>query len=93
NNGSSDLLKTQTGNGQAEGVSLRIKRQNGDPVQYGPDLANMNNPGQFAVHQQPYEGDKNARETFKVYYVKDPARGTLTEGKVNAAATFTMSYQ
>lgn len=95
NNGSSDLLKTQTGNGQAKGVSLRIKRDsgNGDSVKYGPDLANMNNPGQFAVHQQPSEGDKNARETFKVYYVKDPTRGDLTEGKVKAAATFTMSYQ
>lgn len=93
NNGSSDLLKTQTGSGQAKGVSLRIKRQNGDPVQYGEDSPRMGNLGQFPVHQQPSEGDKNARETFKVYYVKDPARGTLTEGKVNAAATFTMSYQ
>lgn len=93
NNGSSDLLKTQTGNGQAKGVSLRIKRGNGDSVKYGPDLANMNNPGQFAVHQQPSEGDNNARETFKVYYVKDPTRGDLTEGKVKAAAIFTMSYQ
>ncbi|BBF04077.1 TPA: fimbrial protein [Haemophilus influenzae] len=93
NNGSSDLLKTQKGDGQAEGVSLRIKRQNGDPVQYGEDSPRMGNPGQFLVHQQPSEGDKNARETFKVYYVKDPARGNLTEGKVNAAATFTMSYQ
>lgn len=95
NNGSSDLLKTQTGDGQAKGVSLKIKRDsgNGDSVKYGPDSANMNNPGQFAVHQQPSEIDKNARETFKVYYVKDPARGALTEGKVNAAATFTMSYQ
>lgn len=93
NNGSSDLLKTQTGSGQAEGVSLIIKRQNGDPVQYGEDSPQMGNPGQFPVHQQPSETDKNARETFKVYYVKDQTRGTLTEGKVNAAATFTMSYQ
>lgn len=93
NNGSSDLLKTQTGDGQAKGVSLRIKRQNGDPVQYGEDSPQMNNPGQFEVYQQPSEADKNARETFKVYYVKDQTRGTLTEGKVNAAATFTMSYQ
>lgn len=93
NNGSSDLLKTQTGSGQAEGVSLKIKREGGEAVTYGEDSFRMGNPGQFAVHQQPSEGDKNARETFKVYYVKDPARGTLTEGKVNAAATFTMSYQ
>lgn len=93
NNGSSDLLKTQTGDGQAKGVSLKIKRQNGDAVTYGEDSPQMNNPGQFPVHQQPNEVDKNARETFKVYYVKDPARGALTEGKVNAAATFTMSYQ
>lgn len=95
NDGSSDLLKTEKGNDQAKGVSLRIKRDsgNGDSVKYGPDSANMNNPGQFAVNQQPSEMDKNARETFKVYYVKDPTRGTLTEGKVKAAATFTMSYQ
>lgn len=93
NNGLSDLLKTQTGDGQAEGVSLKIKRQNGDAVKYGQDSPQMGNPGQFPVDQQPSEGDKNARETFKVYYVKDSTRGTLTEGKVNAAATFTMSYQ
>ncbi len=95
NNGSSDLLKTQTGDGQAKGVSLKIKRDsgNGDSVKYGPDSANMNNPGQFAVHQQPSEADRNAREIFKVYYVKDKTRGALKEGKVNAAATFTMSYQ
>lgn len=93
NDGLSDLLKTQTGDGQAKGVSLRIKRQGGEAVKYGSDSANMNNPGQFPVHQQPNEGDKNARETFKVYYVKDKTRGDLTEGKVNAAATFTMSYQ
>ncbi len=93
NNGSSDLLKTQTGSGQAKGVSLKIKRQGGEAVTYGEDSANMNNPGQFEVYKQPSEDDKNARETFKVYYVKDQTRGILTEGKVNAAATFTMSYQ
>lgn len=93
NNGSSDLLKTQTGSGQAEGVSLKIKREGGEAVTYGEDSPRMGNPGQFLVYQQPSEADKNARETFKVYYVKDPARGALTEGKVNAAATFTMSYQ
>lgn len=93
NNGSSDLLKTQTGSGQAEGVSLKIKREGGEAVTYGEDSPRMGNPGQFPVYQQPSETDKNARETFKVYYVKDSTRGTLTEGKVNAAATFTMSYQ
>lgn len=93
NNGTSNLLKTQTGSGQAEGVSLKIKREGGEAVTYGEDSPRMGNPGQFAVHQQPSEGDTNARETFKVYYVKDPTRGDLTEGKVKAAATFTMSYQ
>lgn len=93
NNGLSYLLKTQTGDGQAKGVSLKIKREGGEAVTYGEDSSRMGNPGQFAVHQQPREDDKNARETFKVYYVKDSIRGTLTEGKVNAAATFTMSYQ
>ncbi|WP_434321341.1 fimbrial protein [Haemophilus influenzae] len=93
NDGSSDLLKTETGNEQAKGVSLRIKRQGGEAVKYGQNSPQMGNPGQFAVHQQPSEADKNARETFKVYYVKDSTRGTLTEGKVKAAATFTMSYQ
>ncbi|CBY87426.1 fimbrial protein [Haemophilus influenzae] len=94
NNGLSDLLKTEKGNDQAKGVSLRIKRQNGtDTVKYGLDSPQMNNPGQFQLQKQPSEADKNAQETFKVYYVKDSTRGTLTEGKVNAAATFTMSYQ
>ena len=93
NNGSSNLLKTKRGDGQAEGVSLKIKREGGEAVKYGEDSPRMNNPGQFEVYQQPNEGDKNARETFKVYYVKDKTRGDLTEGKVNAAATFTMSYQ
>lgn len=93
NDGSSYLLKTQKGEGQANGVSLKIERQGGQAVTYGQDSPNMNNPGQFEVYQQPSEADKNAREIFKVYYVKDSTRGTLTEGKVNAAATFTMSYQ
>lgn len=93
NDGSSDLLKTQKGDGQAKGVSLRIKRQGGDSVKYGQDSPQMGNAGQFAVHKQPSVDDRNARETFKVYYVKDSTRGDLTEGKVNAAATFTMSYQ
>ncbi|HHF5272745.1 TPA: fimbrial protein [Haemophilus influenzae] len=93
NDGLSDLLKTQTGDGQAKGVSLRIERQSGEAVKYGQDSPRMGNPGQFPVHQQPSEEDKNARETFKVYYVKDSTRGDLTEGKVNAAAIFTMSYQ
>ena len=96
NNGKNDLLHTQTGNGQAKGVSLRIKRQNGtDTVKYGADSAQMGNPGQFELQKQPSPtgGDQSAEETFKVYYVKDPTRGDLTEGKVKAAATFTMSYQ
>ncbi|HHE8981387.1 TPA: fimbrial protein [Haemophilus influenzae] len=97
NDGSSDLLKTQTGNGQAKGVSLRIKRDsgNGDSVKYGQDSPQMANAGQFELKNQPTSagGGQSADETFKVYYVKDPTRGTLTEGKVKAAATFTMSYQ
>lgn len=94
NNGTSDLLKTEQGSGQATGVSLRIKRQNGtDTVKYGQDSPQMGNTGQFEVHQQPSVDDRNARETFKVYYVKDSTRGSLKEGKVKAAATFTMSYQ
>ncbi|PRJ58356.1 Fimbrial protein [Haemophilus influenzae] len=96
NNGTNDLLRTVTGSGQAEGVSLKIKRENGThTVKYGADSANMGNAGQFELHKQPTSvgGDQSAEETFKVYYVKDSTRGTLTEGKVNAAATFTMSYQ
>ncbi|HHF3826679.1 TPA: fimbrial protein [Haemophilus influenzae] len=96
NNGQNDLLHTQTGNGQATGVSLKIKRQNGtDTVKYGTASAQMGNAGQFELHKQPTsaDGDQSAEETFKVYYVKDLTRGGLTEGKVNAAATFTMSYQ
>ena len=97
NNGNSELLHTKTGDGQAEGVSLRIKRENStDTVKYGLDSAQMNNPGQFELQKQPSPagGDQYAEETFKVYYVKDPTRGgALTEGKVKAAATFRMSYQ
>ncbi|AXP61908.1 fimbrial protein [Haemophilus influenzae] len=97
NDGSSDLLKTEKGNGQAKGVSLRIKRDsgNGDSVKYGQDSPQMANAGQFELKNQPTSagGGQSADETFKVYYVKDPTRGTLTEGKVKAAATFTMSYQ
>ncbi|PRM16609.1 Neisseria PilC protein [Haemophilus influenzae] len=96
NNGINDLLRTKTGSGQAEGVSLRIKRENGtDTVKYGADSAKMGNAGQFELKNQPTSagGGQSADETFKVYYVKDTTRGDLTEGKVNAAATFTMSYQ
>ncbi|EFA27745.1 conserved hypothetical protein, partial [Haemophilus influenzae HK1212] len=46
NDGSSDLLKTQQGSGQATGVSLKIKRQNGtDTVKYVADSAQMGNAG------------------------------------------------
>ncbi|HHF3553941.1 TPA: fimbrial protein [Haemophilus influenzae] len=95
NNGRNDLLLTQIGNGQATGVSLKIKRENGDAVKYGLDSNKMGNLGQFALQKQPSSagGGQSAEETFKVYYVKDRTRGDLTEGKVNAAATFTMSYQ
>lgn len=96
NNGTNDLLRTVTGDGQAEGVSLKIKRENGtDTVKYGAASAQMGNAGQFELKNQPTsaDGGQSADETFKVYYVKDTTRGTLTEGKVNAAATFTMSYQ
>ncbi|BBF13052.1 hypothetical protein NTHiID20_04480 [Haemophilus influenzae] len=95
NNGINDLLYTVTGNGQAEGVSLKIKRENGTDVKYGIASANMGNPGQFELKNQPTSAGsgQSADETFKVYYVKDTKRGPLTEGKVNAAATFTMSYQ
>nr|AAK28379.1 HifE [Haemophilus influenzae] len=97
NDGTNELLRTQTGTGQATGVSLKIKRDsgNGDSVKYGLDSANMNNHGQFELKKQPSPagGDQSAEETFKVYYVKDTTRGALTEGKVKAAATFTMSYQ
>lgn len=52
NNGKNDLLHTQTGNGQAKGVSLRIKRQIGtDTVKYGSDSAQMNNLGQFELYK------------------------------------------
>ncbi|MCK9139759.1 type 1 fimbrial protein [Haemophilus influenzae] len=96
NNGINDLLRTKTGSGQATGVSLKIKRENGtETVKYGDASAQMGNAGQFELRKQPSPvgGDQNAEETFKVYYVKDPTKGILTEGKVNAAATFTMSYQ
>ncbi|HHW5287438.1 TPA: fimbrial protein [Haemophilus influenzae] len=97
NDGHNDLLHTQTGSGQATGVSLRIKRENGtETVKYGADSAQMGNAGQFELRKQPSPagGDQYAEETFKVYYVKDPTRGgALTEGKVKAAATFRMSYQ
>lgn len=96
NNGTNDLLRTKTGSGQATGVSLKIKRENGtETVKYGDASAQMGNAGQFELRKQPSPagGEQNAEETFKVYYVKDPTKGILTEGKVNAAATFTMSYQ
>lgn len=55
NDGTNELLRTQTGTGQATGVSLKIKRDsgNGDSVKYGLDSANMNNHGQFELKKQP----------------------------------------
>ncbi|EFA29525.1 conserved hypothetical protein, partial [Haemophilus influenzae HK1212] len=48
NSGINDLLHTQTGNGKANGVSLKIKRENGtDTVKYGTSSAQMGNAGQF----------------------------------------------
>lgn len=70
----------------AAGVKLRILKSDGNPVSFGPDSAAAGNTNQWLVGSSASVNDI----PLTVQYYRD---GALTAGTVNAAATFTMSYQ
>ena len=70
----------------AGGVKLRILKSNGNPVLFGPDSAVAGNTNQWLVGSSASVNDI----PLTVQYYRT---GALTAGTVNAAATFTMSYQ
>lgn len=70
----------------AVGVNLRILKSDGNPVSFGPDSAVAGTTNQWLVGASASVNDIPL--TVQYYRV-----GVLTPGTVNAAATFTMSYQ
>jgi type 1 fimbria pilin len=79
-------LLTLKGSATAGNVKLQLLRSDGSPVGYGPDSALAGTTNQWLV------GPSNATSGIPLtvqYY----STGTATAGTVQAAATFTMSYQ
>jgi len=70
----------------ASGIALQILRSNGAIVSYGPASAIVGNTNQWLVGAST----SLSGIPLTVRYI---ATGTPTPGSVNAAATFTMSYQ
>jgi type 1 fimbria pilin len=70
----------------AAGVNLRILKSDGNPVSFGPDSAVAGTTNQWLVGASASVNDI----PLTVQYYRAAA---LTPGTVNAAATFTMSYQ
>ncbi|MDD5411252.1 MAG: fimbrial protein [Methylobacter sp.] len=71
----------------AAGVKLRILKSDGNPVSFGPDSAVAGTSNQWLVGSSASTNDI----PLTVQYYR--AGGALKPGAVNAAATFTMSYQ
>lgn len=70
----------------AAGVNLRILKSDGNSVSFGPDSAVAGTTNQWLVGSSVSTNDI----PLTVQYYR---AGALTAGTVNAAATFTMSYQ
>lgn len=70
----------------AQGVKLRILKNDGNPMSFGPDSAAAGNTNQWLVGSSA----STSNIPLIVQYYRN---GDLTAGTVNAAATFTMSYQ
>lgn len=81
----SDLL-TLTSDSTAQGVRLRIRNADDEPVRFGPDSATAGTLNQWRVGQ--FSGATNIRMSAE--YV---STGNVTPGTVRGLATFTMSYQ
>lgn len=70
----------------AAGIKLRILKDDGNPVSFGPDSAAAGTTNQWLVGSS----SSTSEIPLTVQYYRD---GTVTAGTVDAAATFTMSYQ
>jgi len=85
------LLTLANATGSASGVSLQILRKGiANPITFGPDLAVLNNPGQWTVGPLASSAATNFNIPLTVQYV---STGPVTPGAVNAVATFTLFYQ
>lgn len=71
----------------SSGIKLRIVKGNGQVVQYGPDSALPGNLNQWLVGTS----DTTNNIPLMVQYYRDGA--SISSGSVEAAATFTLSYQ
>jgi len=86
-------LLTLSKDSSAGNVKLQIlKRSDYTPVNFGPDSAVLNNPGQwlFGSSGAPGTTGNNRSILLAAQYV---STGPVTPGTVNAVATFTLYYQ
>jgi len=84
--GNRSELLTLTNDSTAQGVRLRIRNPDNEPVRFGPDSATAGTLNQWRVGQT--SGAMNIRMSAE--YV---STGNVTPGTVRGVATFTMSYQ
>ncbi len=84
----SDTLSLARGS-QVKGVGIQILHGSDDTlVSYGPDSAAVGNPNQWSIGSF---GNVDVTIPFKARYVRTSS--TVSPGKADGAATFTMSYQ
>ncbi|WP_066739342.1 fimbrial protein [Cupriavidus sp. D384] len=81
----SDLLTLANGS-TARNVRLRVRKQDGTAVNFGPDSAAVGNANQWRLGQV-------SGATLIPMSVEYVSSGRATAGTVRAVATFTMSYQ
>lgn len=74
------------GTSTATNVVIQLLRENGTAVAYGPDSSAFNNTNQFLIGPSGSVSGLSLTARYR-------ATGAATAGSVNAAATFTMSYQ
>ncbi|WP_175685422.1 fimbrial protein [Burkholderia anthina] len=86
NQGNTSDQLTLTEDSTAKGVKLRILRNGGVPVGYGPDSAAVGNTNQWYVGPS----GSTSRIPLIAQYI---ATGPVSAGSVKGVATFTLSYQ
>ncbi|AWH33920.1 fimbrial protein [Stenotrophomonas sp. SAU14A_NAIMI4_8] len=82
----SDLLPLSAGS-SAKGVSVRLRRQGGEVISYGPDSADASAQNRFFIQDM---GNGTLDIPIRGQMVQTGA--SVAGGSVQAAATFTMSY-
>jgi type 1 fimbria pilin len=80
------VLKLATGS-TAAGIGVQVLKDQGTPVQFGPDAVGTSVANQWLIGPSP---NGTLDLPLSAQYIRT---GTVKPGKVRALATFTMSYQ